>query len=218
MPYDRDRDLKPVTIVARVPEVMVLNPKRVEATTLKEVLALVRATPGKYTFGSTGNGSPVHLVLERIKQLAKVEILHIPYRGAVVALGDLVAGQIDMSAADAPGVIAHIQSGALRAVAMTDTVRLPALPDVPTFAEAGLPGVELVNWYVLMAPGAIPAPLLARIHAAMMAVLDDPGLKARLGAQGLTVTSSTPEAAQAFVTAETKKWGDVARAADVKLD
>jgi tripartite-type tricarboxylate transporter receptor subunit TctC len=217
-PYDRDRDLVAITIAARVPEVMVLNPQKVAATTLQEVLAIARAQPGKLNFGSTGNGSPVHLVLERMKQLAHVDIAHIPYKGAAVALQDILAGQIDMTAADAPGVIPHLKSGALRAVAESDTVRLPALPDVPTFAEAGLPGVEMVNWYVVIAPSGLPPALLARIHDALVSVLHDPALNTRLGAQGLTLVSTTPEEAAAFIRAETKKWGDVARAADVHLD
>jgi tripartite-type tricarboxylate transporter receptor subunit TctC len=218
LPYDRDRDLEPLTLAARVPEVMVLNPKLVAATNLQEVLALAKARPGQLNFGSTGNGSPVHLVLERLKQLSGADIQHVPYKGAVMALQDILAGQIELTAADAPGVLPYLQSGALRAVAQTDTERLPALPDVPTFAEAGLPGVEMVNWYVVIAPGGLPAALSARIHAALVGVLRDPGLKARLGALGLTLVDSTPEQTTAFIRTETKKWGDVARAANVHLD
>lgn len=217
-PYDRDRDLLPITIAARVPEVMVLNPQKVAATSLQEVLAIARARPGTLNFGSTGNGSPVHLVFERMKQLSGVDIVHVPYKGAVLALQDILAGQIELTAADAPGVLPHVKSGALRAVAETDIVRLPALPDVPTFAEAGLPGVEMVNWYAVIAPSGVPPALLARIHDAMMGVLHDPALTARLGAQGLTLVSSTPDEAAAFIRAETRKWGDVARAANVHLD
>jgi tripartite-type tricarboxylate transporter receptor subunit TctC len=217
-PYDRDHDLMVLTIAARVPEVMVLNSNKLPLTTLSEVLAFAKAHPGQINFGSTGNGSPVHLVLERLKQLSGVDIAHIPYKGAAVALNDILAGQIDMTAADAPGILPHLRSGALRAIAQTDTARLPALPDVPTFAEAGLPGVEMVNWYAVIAPSGLPAPLATQIHAALVEVLHDPALKARLGALGLTLVGTTPEEAVAFVHAETKKWGDVARAADVHLD
>jgi tripartite-type tricarboxylate transporter receptor subunit TctC len=218
MPYDRDRDLQTITVMARVPEVVVANPKNVPATTLQELLTLARERPGTLTFGSTGNGSPVHLVLERMKQLAHVDILHIPYKGAAIALNDILAGQIDLTAADAPGILPHLRSGALRALAMTDTERLPALPDVPTFAEAGLPGVEMMNWYVVIAPAALPAPLLEQLTAALNNVAHDPATKSRLLTQGLTLVGTTPEQATAFVQAETKKWGDVARAADVHLD
>jgi tripartite-type tricarboxylate transporter receptor subunit TctC len=217
-PYDRDRDLVPITIAARVPEVMVLNPQKVAATSLQEVLAIARARPGTLNFGSTGNGSPVHLVLERMKQLSGVDIVHVPYKGAALALQDILAGQIELTAADAPGVLPHMKSGALRAVAETDIVRLPAMPDVPTFAEAGLPGVEMVNWYAVIAPSGLAPALLARIHDTMMRVLHDPALTTRLGAQGLTLASSTPDEAAAFIRAETRKWGDVARAANVHLD
>jgi tripartite-type tricarboxylate transporter receptor subunit TctC len=218
MPYDRDRDLQTITVMARVPEIVVANPKNVPATTLQELLTLARERPGTLTFGSTGNGSPVHLVLERIKQLAHVDILHIPYKGAAIALNDILAGQIDLTAADAPGILPHVQSGSLRALAMTDTERLPALPNVPTFAEAGLSGVEMMNWYVVIAPAALPAPLLAQLSEALNNVAHDPATKSRLLAQGLTLVGTTPEQATAFVQAETKKWGDVARAADVHLD
>jgi tripartite-type tricarboxylate transporter receptor subunit TctC len=218
LPYDRDKDLAPISVVARVPEVMVVNPRLVQARTVTEVLAFAKANPGKLNFGSTGNGSPVHLVLERFKQLSGVDIVHVPYKGAALALQDILAGQIEMTAADAPGVIAHLASGALRAIGQTDTVRLAALPDVPTFAEAGLPGVEMVNWYVLVGPGNLPPPLLAQIHAAAFAAIRDPALVAQLGALGLTMTGTSPEAARAWIQSETKKWGDVARAANVHLD
>jgi tripartite-type tricarboxylate transporter receptor subunit TctC len=218
LPYDRDRDLQPITLAARVAEVMVLNPKKISATTLQEVLAIAKAHPGTLNFGSTGNGGPVHLVLERMKQLSGADIVHVPYKGAVLALQDILAGQIELTAADAPGVLPHLQSGALLAVAESDTERLKALPDVPTFAEAGLPGVEMVNWYVVIAPAGLPAALLAQIHDALLRVLRDPTLKARLGAQGLTLVDSTPEQAATFIRAETQKWGDVARAANVHLD
>ena len=218
MPYDIDKDLTPISLVARVPEVMVVNPKRVQAKTVTEVIAYAKANPGKLNFGSTGNGSPVHLVLERFKQLSGADIVHVPYKGAALALQDILAGQIEMTAADAPGVIAHLQSGALRAIGMTDTVRLPALPDVPTFAEAGLPGVEMVNWYVLTGPGSLPPALLAKINAAVVAAIRDPGLNAQLGALGLSLVGTSPEEARAWIQSETKKWGDVARAANVTLD
>jgi tripartite-type tricarboxylate transporter receptor subunit TctC len=217
-PYDRDRDLMVLTIAARVPEVVVLNPKRVPAANLRELIAYAKAHPGELTFGSTGNGSPVHLVLERMKQVAGIDILHVPYKGAVIALQDILAGQIDMTAADAPGILPHVQSGALRALAMSDTERLAAMPDVPTFAEAGLPGVEMVNWYAVIAPAGLPAPLAAQIHAALVETLHDPGLNQKLGALGLKLVSTSSEDATAFVKSETKKWGDVARAANVHLD
>jgi tripartite-type tricarboxylate transporter receptor subunit TctC len=218
MPYDRDRDLLPITLVARVPEVMVVSPKKMEATTLAQALAYAKAHPGALNFGSTGNGSPVHLVLERIKQLAGVDIVHIPYRGAALALTDILAGQIDMTAADAPGLLPYIKAGTLRPLATTDTARLPALPDVPTFAEAGLPGVEMVNWYVLIGPHGLPPELATRIHDTVATVLRDPGLNATLSAQGLTLASMSQPETAAWIQAETKKWGDVARAANVKLD
>ena len=218
LPYDRDRDLLTITLVARVPEIVVVSPKTMQATTLAEVVAYAKAHPGALNFGSTGNGSPVHLVLERIKQLAGVDIVHVPYRGAALALTDILAGQIDMTAADAPGLLPYIKAGTLRPIANSDTVRLPALPDVPTFAEAGLPGVEMVNWYVLIAPHGLPPALAARIHDTVATALRDPGLNATLSAQGLALTvTSQPETA-AWIQSETKKWGDVARAAHVKLD
>jgi tripartite-type tricarboxylate transporter receptor subunit TctC len=218
LPYDRDRDLAPITLVARVPEVVVVNPKLVSATTLGEVIALAKARPGTLNFGSTGNGSPVHLVLERMKQVSGADIVHVPYRGAALALNDILAGQIEMTAADAPGVLPHLQSGALRALAISDTQRIAALPDVPTFAEAGLPGVEMVNWYVLVGPGTMPPALVTQIHDAFAATLVEPDLKASRGAQGLTLEAMTPAASAAWIHSETKKWGDVARAANVHLD
>ncbi len=218
LPYDRDKDLKPITLVARVPEIIVANPTLVTATTLGDVIKFAKANPGKLNFGSTGNGSPVHLVLERMKQVSGADLVHVPYKGAALALNDILAGQIELTAADAPGVMPHVKSGKLRALANSDTRRLAALPDVPTFAEAGLPGVEMVNWYVLIGPAGMSPALTAQIHDAMVATVQDPTLKASLDAQGLTLDSLSQEATVAGLHAETKKWGDVARAANVHLD
>jgi tripartite-type tricarboxylate transporter receptor subunit TctC len=218
LPYNRDKDLMPLTVVAHAPQVVVVNPKRVQATSLKELLALAKEKPGVINCGSTGNGSPNHLMLERMKQLTGADIAHVPYRGAAPAVNDILGGQIDMLASDVAAVLPHLRAGTLRAIAITSDSRISVLPDVPTFAEAGVPGVDMVNWYVLVGPGGLPAPLAAKIHDAVAGVLDDAELKARMAGQGLVLVSTPLEATLPFIQAETKKWGDVAHTANVRMD
>jgi tripartite-type tricarboxylate transporter receptor subunit TctC len=218
LPYNRDKDLMPLTVVANAPQVVVVNPKRVQAANLKDLLALAKEKPGVINCGSTGNGSPNHLMLERMKQLTGADIAHVPYRGAAPAVNDILGGQIDMLASDVAAVLPHLRAGTLRAIAITSDARISVLPDVPTFAEAGVPGVDMVNWYVLVGPGGLPAPLAAQIHDAVASVLRDEEIKTRLAGQGLLLTSTTLAETLPFVQAETKKWGDVAHTANVRMD
>jgi tripartite-type tricarboxylate transporter receptor subunit TctC len=217
MPFDWEKDLALLTLVARVPEVLVVHPA-LKVETLKELVDYARANPGKLNFGSSGTGSIAHMAVELLKTEAHIDLTHVPYRGAAPAVTDLLGGQVQLVVFDVPVLLPHIRSGALKALAVTSKTRAPAIPDVPTTAEAGFPSVLSDNWYGLVAPAATPPAILNKIHAAATAALSSDDLKAQYAKQDAMATPTTPAEFKDFVVAERARWKDVVAATGVKMD
>ena len=195
----------PITLVSASPYVIVVNPK-VQAKTIGELVALAKKNPGKLTYGSSGTGAASHLSAELFKSLAGIEMLHVPYKGTGQAVTDLVAGQIDAMFAPAQTVMGHVHAGRLRALAVTSAKRASTLPDLPTVAEAGVPGYAAVGWFGLLAPAATPRDIVARISADANRVLNDPDVKQKLLTLGAEPSGNTPEQFAIFIRDDQAKW------------
>jgi len=217
MPFDWRNDLALLTLVARVPEVLVVHPS-LKLATLRDLVDYARANPGKLNFGTSGTGSITHMAMELLKTEAHIALVHVPYRGAAPAVTDLLGGQVQLAAFDVPVLLPHIRSGALNALAVTSHTRAASLPQVPTTAEAGFPSVLSDNWYGLVAPGATPPGILNKIHTAATAALRSDDLKAQYAKQDAVAAPTTPAEFAAFVTAEQAKWKEVVVATGVKFD
>jgi tripartite-type tricarboxylate transporter receptor subunit TctC len=215
--YDTRTDFTPLAQVAAVPNVLVVHPSFAPKT-VQELVAHARANPGKVNFGSAGSGGANHLSGELFKDMAGVEMVHVPYKGAAPALNDLLGGQIPMMFDSVPGVIQHIQSGKLRALGVTSLRRSPALPDVPTIDEAGLKGFEATAWFGLYAPGRMQPQLRDRIARDVLQVLQGPSIRTQFASLGADPGSMTQAQFAAFVDAELTKWSKVIADAKVKLD
>ena len=179
---------------------------------------MAKAKPGDLNYGSTGPGGMPHLASELLKAAAKVDIVHVPYAGAAPAVNDLLPGRTQMMFADIPVLLAHVQAGSLRALAVGSAQRVSLLPDVPTLAEQGLPGVEAENWYGIVVPAATPPAIFEKMRAAFIAAIADPQVQKVLTAQGAILVGNTPEQFAAYIEAETKKWAEVVRVSGAKLE
>jgi tripartite-type tricarboxylate transporter receptor subunit TctC len=218
MPYDTLRDLQGVTLATTTPNVVVVHPS-VPARTLAELVELARKQPGKVNFASTSSGGLNHLALETLKSLGKVDIVHVPYKGAAPAVTDALGGQVQGMIADIPVLQPHVVSGRLRALALTAPRRSAVLPDVPTTTEAGMPGLQATNWYGIFVAAGLPRDTLTRLHALLVQALERPDTRAKLAAIGADVSpSATPEAFQGFVREEFTRWGAVAKASGAKIE
>jgi tripartite-type tricarboxylate transporter receptor subunit TctC len=217
MPYDWQKDLALITTVLRVPEAIVV-PSSLGIDTLPAFIAYARERPGKVNFGSAGAGTITHLGAELLKEEAKIDIVHVPYRGVAPAVTDLLGGQVQMLVADVPFLLPQIKAGSLKALAITSATRTPVLPDVPTTAELGYPRVNSDNWYGLIAPAGVPADVLARLHRAAIAALNSEDLKKQYDTFNATPAPSTPQQYAAYVLAEQAKWGPVVLKTGVKLE
>ena len=215
--FDPLRDLAPVSMAFTTDHVLIVNPS-VQAQTAQEFLALVRAQPGRVSFGSAGSGSSTHTVPELFKLAARVEITHVPYRGSAPALNDLVAGNVQMMLDQIPSAIGQIQAGRVRALAVTGARRSALLPNVPTMAEIGLPDAQATSWGAVMAPAGTPAPAIARFNAVIREALAQQAVKDRLAAAGADGVSSSAEELAAYVRAESEKWARVVREARITVN
>lgn len=215
--YDPLRSFTPVAWVARVPNVLVINANS-PIRTFKDFLAQVRARPGQLSFSSGGNGSAAHITFEYLKLRARLFMLHIPYRGTAPSITDLIGGTVDATFTGAPTVLPHIRSGKLRALAVSSTQRMAALPDVPTVAESGFPGFEADQWYGFVAPAATPAAVVARLNAAINSALQDPVVAQQLSTEGAIPTPTTPRAYGELIAREIPRWAEVVKAGHVKPD
>ena len=217
MPFDSERDLALLTLVVRVPEVLVANAK-LGFNTTANLVAYAKANPGKLNYGSAGASSIIRLAVELFKVEAGVDIVHVPYKGIGPAVVDLLAGQVQVTIADVPAVLQHIRSGALKPLAITSAKRVPMLPDVPTSAEVGYAKVLSDNWYGLIAPSGTPPEVQKRLHAAAVAALQDPQIAQQFLAQGALPAPGSPEEFRAAHRDEKAKWQPIVKANNIKLD
>jgi tripartite-type tricarboxylate transporter receptor subunit TctC len=217
LPYDPVKELQPVTILAEVPNVLIVHPS-VPAKDLKEFLALAKAKPGALNFGSAGNGSSTHMIAELFKLKAKVDLTHVPYRGSAPALNDLVAGRIQLMVENLPTALPFIQSGDVRALGVTSATRSASLPDVPTIAEAGVPGYEATAWFTIAVASSVPPATVAALNSDIHKVLQEPAVIERFKALGAVIVGNSVADANAFFASETAKWNDVIETAQIKID
>jgi len=214
--YDPQRDFAPVSLLATVPNVMVTYPS-LGVNTLQEFIALAKSKPGM-NFGSGGAGTSNHAAGELFNILAGVKLVHVPYKGVNLAMNDVLAGRIQLVVIGVPAAGPHIKAGRLRALAVIAPHRLPALPDVPTVAEAGLPAFEVTTFYGVLAPAGTPKPIVSRINAELVRIMHSPELKDRLAVMATDPATGTPEEFGDFLKRETAKWGEVVRKAGLKVD
>lgn len=217
LPFDFERDFAPVSLVATVPNVLVVNPS-VPAKSVAEFIALAKSKPGEIYFGSSGSGSSVHLSGELFNMVAGVKMTHVPYKGSAPATVDLMSGQIQAMFDNLSTSLPYIKAGKLRALAVTSAQRSPAAPDIPTMAEAGLPECEVLSWFALVAPAKTPQPILDRLNAATVKALNDPTVKQQFAALGADPVSSTPAALADLIKSETAKWAKVVKASGATVE
>jgi tripartite-type tricarboxylate transporter receptor subunit TctC len=212
VPYDALQDFAPIMQVAAGPYVLVVNPAQLPVNSVMDLIAAAKAQPGKIDFASSGNGSAQHLVAALFNSMAGIELNHVPYKGSGPAMQDLLSGQVKMSFAGVPNVITHVKAGRLRALGVTTTKRASELPDVPTIAEAGVPGYEATLWLGLLAPLGTPPDIIQRIYTETVKILQDPELQPSFRAAGVEASVIPPAEFGGFMRSEYEKWGKVVRA------
>lgn len=217
MPYDNVKDFEPVSLVAMVTIVLVVHPS-IPANSVKELIVVAKSRPGQLTFGSPGNGTPQHLAGELFNTMASVKMVHIPYKGAVPALTDLLGGRVSLIFSSMPPALPHVKAGKLRALAVTSAKRSSAAPNLPTIAESGLPGYEVINWYGILAPAGTPKEIVARLNSEILKILNIADVKERLSVQGAETFGSTPQEFAAYIRKETEKWAKVVKYSGAHLD
>ena len=215
--YDIERDFVPVSFGARFPVILVVN-NALPVRSVAELIALDKAKPGTLSYGSAGNGGGTHLAAELFNMQAGTKLLHVPYKGSAPAMTDLLGGQTSVMFDNMPSAIQHVRSGKLRPIAVTTAKRSPELPDVPTIAEAGVPGYEATSWFGMFAPAGTPKPVLDKLHAALIKVLNQADVKKKIAEQGGDVVAETPAQFAAFIQAESVKWGKVVKESGATAD
>lgn len=216
-PYDPENDFAPISLLVVVPNVLVVNPE-LPAKNVQELIALLKADPEKYSYASSGNGTPLHLSGELFKSMAGVDMQHIPYKGAGPALNDVIGNQVPIMFDNLPSSSSHIKAGTLRALAVTTAERAPSFPDVPTIAESGISGYETYTWNALFAPANTPADAVSRLNASANKALTDPAVAERMKEFSATIVGSTPEELGAHVKAELAKWKPVVDGAHIQME
>ena len=215
--YDPNKDLSPVIVLAGFANVLVVNPG-VPANSVKDVIALVKAQPGKMTCASSGSGSTIHMSCEMFKHMLAVDIIHVPYKGSGPAVTDLIGGQVNMMFDNIPSSITHIRSGKLRALATTGAKRSPMLPDLPTIAESGVPGYESTAWFGIAVPAGTPKEIIARLNAEGQKAVKSPEFVKRMTDLGYEIVGGTPEQMASMIQDEYKRWGPIVIASGAKVD
>jgi tripartite-type tricarboxylate transporter receptor subunit TctC len=213
--YDPQKDLQPITLVATVPEMLVVA-KDVPATNMSELVALAKAQPGKLNFASAGVGGLPHLAGELFKLTAKIDIVHVPYRGAAPAINDLLGQQVQMTFLDLPVILPQIKAGNLKPIALGARERARQAPDVPTTAEVGMPDLLIENWYGMIGPAGLPREVLDKINRVAVEAMSDPNVKDKLGDQGLTLVPQKPEEFRAFIAKDAIRWAKVIKDSGVE--
>jgi tripartite-type tricarboxylate transporter receptor subunit TctC len=217
MPYDPVKELAPVTLAGNIFNVLIVHPA-LAARSVKALIALARARPGELNYGSSGAGAADHLSAELFQVMTKTKMVHIPYKGGPLAMVDLISGNLQLMFATVPTAIGLIKGGKVRAMAIANSKRFPLMPELPTVAEAGIPGFAVDNWCGVFAAGGTPAGIVARLNAELVKALAMPDMKRRLLENGIDAVSDTPEQFAAYIRAETTKWASVIMDANVKLD
>jgi len=217
LPYDFQRDLAPITVVAVVPNVLIV-PQSLPAKSVAELIALARAKPGSLTYGSTGAGTAHHLIGEQFNDMAGVQTLHVPYKGSGPALIDLMGGRIDMMFDTVASCLPHIQSGKVRALAVATSTRSSALPDVPTLDEAGLKGFDIATWFGFLAPTGTPQAVIDKVHRDTVEILKDQAIRKQLLAMGAEPVGNTPQEMTKQIADETVKFKALAQKANLSIE
>jgi tripartite-type tricarboxylate transporter receptor subunit TctC len=217
LPYDIQRDFAPVSQVAVAPNVMVINPS-LPASTVAEFIAYAKANPGKLSYASGGNGSSAHMSMELFKSMSGIDIQHVPYKGSSPALTDVVSGQVVAFIGNMPPTVPLIKAGKLRALAVTTKSRSALMPELPTIAEAGLPGFETVAWFGVLAPAGTPPEIVNRLSAEIAKIAKSPEIRERLVAMGAEPVGSTPEEFKAVIDRDIAKWKPLAQKVNIRID
>src|SRR4051812_17784097 len=215
LPYDFEKDLDPVGLLATVPNVLIVHPS-VPAHNVAELIAYIKANPGKVNYGSAGPGSTEHLAGELFRSMTGTQITHVPYKGGAPMMADLIAGQIQMALETSPSASQYVRAGKVRALAVTSAAPSPAYPGVPTLSQAGVKGYEMLTWFALMAPHGTPAPIVQRVHAELQKALLQPDVQASFEKQGVTAGDMSPQQLSGFIHGETAKWGRIVKESGAK--
>src|SRR5215213_5048448 len=215
LPYDSINDFAPITQLATSPGILVVNPS-LPVKSVKDLIALARAKPGQINYASAGSGTPPHLAGELFKVMAKIDMVHVPYKGNAPAFTDVIGGQVSLIFPTMPSAMPFIKSGKLRPIAVTSAKRSPVAPDIPTIAESGLAGYEATSWYGILAPARTPPQIVARLHEVLVSVIGAPDMKDKLAAQGLDPVGNTPQQFAAVIKSEIAKWTKVVKASGAK--
>jgi len=217
VPYDALKDLAPVTQVLVAPNIMVAHPS-LPIRTVKDLVAFARPRPGQLNFAAGGAGSSQHLAIELFLYMTGTKIVHVPYKGQGMALIDVVAGQVSLMMANVISALPHVRSARLRALGVTGSKRTTVAPDIPTIAESGVPGYEVLQWYGVLAPAATPREIIGRLHGVIAHAVQDPKIRERIVADAGEPVGNTPDEFSAILRADYKKWGDVIRKAGIRVD
>ncbi len=217
VPFDAVKDFAPVSQVVVLPNIMVLHPS-LPVRSVKELIAFARTRPGQLNFAAGSPGSNPHLAMELFLSMTGLKMVHVPYKGLGPAVAAVVAGEVPMVMAPVPSALPHVRNGRVRAIGVTSVKRATVAPDIPTLAEAGVPGYEVVQWYGILAPANTPRDIIAKLHATTVRVVQDPATRQRLISDGSEPVGNTPEEFSAVIRADLKKWGKVVKDAGIKLD
>jgi tripartite-type tricarboxylate transporter receptor subunit TctC len=216
MQYDPNKDLAPIAVLVSLANVLVVNPA-VKANSVTELIALAKAQPGKMTYASSGSGTSIHMSAELFKQLTKIDIVHVPYKGSAPALTDLIGGQVNLMFDNIPSALPHIKAGRLNALATTGARRDPTLPDLPTVAESGLPGFEMIAWTAVFLPAGTPEPIVIKLNKAIGEILRSAEFRQKAG-PATDLSPGTPQQLDAFVRSEIDKWKRVVAQARLEVE
>lgn len=217
LPFDPIADITPIAVIGTTPIVIVVNPTKIPATNAQELVALLKASPGKYNYGSSGNGTILHLAAELFMDEAGVKATHVPYKGVGPMLTDLIGGQVEIGALALPSIQQHLKSGALRAIGVGATNRVSAAPDIPTMVEQGMPGYLVEGWFAIIGPARMAAPEIQRINAAVAAAFGTPDVREIMAKQGNSISVSTPEFAAQYFRSEMVKYAKLVKKAGIEL-
>lgn len=218
LPYDSLNDITPISVVGGSPFVLVVNPNKIAAKNVEELQALIKSRPGQFNYASSGNGTIIHLAGEMLVDAIGGDVRHIPYKGMGPMLTDLMGGQVEMGVAAVAAVQGYLKSGSLRAIGVMSKSRVTSLPDVPTVAEQGFPDVDAVGWFAVAGPAKLPAAQVKRIHDAVVAAFNDPGVKATMAKQENFINPMSPQASAQYLKSEQERFARLVAKANVKLD